>query len=213
MNADSDSFRQRRHDATAEIIITAADAAIARTGYARVTMRDIAAQAGCAPGTLYLYFKSKRAVLNAIAERHSERLIAAMTAAAATANTPLEKLRRTEDAGVRHFLEHRALMEALTGVLTPTGPGELKRGHLPHLLKLWSKFWDFELGLFHAAQARRELRRDLPPELLQEYLHAALHGILLNVNRPPWPADRDEQCRLVWRLLSAGLGAKPEGRR
>ena len=46
-----------------------------RQGFDRVTMRDIAAQAGCATGTIYLYFKTKQQVLNVITERHSDALL------------------------------------------------------------------------------------------------------------------------------------------
>jgi len=50
-------------------ILEAAASVFAEKGYQRATMKEIAARAGVAPGTIYLYFKSKRDLLLAIADR------------------------------------------------------------------------------------------------------------------------------------------------
>ena len=50
-------------------ILEAAAAVFAEKGYPRATMKEIAGQAGIAPGTIYLYFKNKRDLLLAIADR------------------------------------------------------------------------------------------------------------------------------------------------
>jgi AcrR family transcriptional regulator len=60
-----EELRQRRRD----IILEAAAAVFAEKGYQRATMREIGARAGIAPGTIYLYFKNKRDLLLAIADR------------------------------------------------------------------------------------------------------------------------------------------------
>ncbi len=50
-------------------ILEAAAAVFARKGYQRATVKEIAASAGVAPGTIYLYFKNKRDLLLAIADQ------------------------------------------------------------------------------------------------------------------------------------------------
>lgn len=50
-------------------ILEAAAAVFGEKGYDRATMKEIAARAGIAPGTIYLYFKNKRDLLLAIADR------------------------------------------------------------------------------------------------------------------------------------------------
>lgn len=50
-------------------ILEAAAAVFAEKGYQRATMKEIAACAGVAPGTIYLYFAGKRDLLFAIADR------------------------------------------------------------------------------------------------------------------------------------------------
>ncbi|MCX7682001.1 MAG: TetR/AcrR family transcriptional regulator [Anaerolineae bacterium] len=49
-------------------ILEAAAAVLGEKGYERATMKEIAAHAGIAPGTIYLYFKNKRELLLAIAD-------------------------------------------------------------------------------------------------------------------------------------------------
>jgi AcrR family transcriptional regulator len=50
-------------------ILNAAAQVFAKKGYQRATVKEIAALAGVAPGTIYLYFKSKRDLLLAIADQ------------------------------------------------------------------------------------------------------------------------------------------------
>lgn len=56
-------------------IITAAKTIIFRDGYVASKMTDIAAEAGVAPGTLYLYFDNKESLASAIGEEFFSRLI------------------------------------------------------------------------------------------------------------------------------------------
>jgi AcrR family transcriptional regulator len=55
-------------------ILNAARVVLLRDGYAAAKMSDIAAEAGVAPGTLYLYFDSKEALAGAIGEDFFARL-------------------------------------------------------------------------------------------------------------------------------------------
>ena len=56
--------RERRKD----VILEAAAAAFAEKGYQRATMKEVAAHARIAPGTIYLYFKNKRDLMLTIAD-------------------------------------------------------------------------------------------------------------------------------------------------
>jgi len=49
-------------------ILEATFRCLARKGYSRLTMRDIAAEAGISVGTLYLYFKDKDEMVRALSE-------------------------------------------------------------------------------------------------------------------------------------------------
>jgi AcrR family transcriptional regulator len=56
-------------------IFNAANNIFSRDGYAEAKMTDIAAEAGVAPGTLYLYFENKEALANAIGDEFFSRVI------------------------------------------------------------------------------------------------------------------------------------------
>ncbi len=67
---------QRRKDARPEEILTAALGIFAEKGFAATRMDDIAARAGVTKGTIYLYFKSKDAVFEALLQ---QTLVAKLT--------------------------------------------------------------------------------------------------------------------------------------
>jgi AcrR family transcriptional regulator len=58
-----------------EAILAAAKSIFIKDGYAAAKISDIAAEAGVAPGTLYLYFESKESLAGAIGEEFFDRLI------------------------------------------------------------------------------------------------------------------------------------------
>lgn len=55
-------------------IIAAADRLLARYGYRRMTVEDIAREANIGKGTIYLHFPSKEAVILAVINRHTEAI-------------------------------------------------------------------------------------------------------------------------------------------
>ncbi len=69
-----EEFRERRRD----IILKVAAAVFAEKGYQRATVKEIAARAGIAPGTIYLYFSSKREILSAVASETEPPMVAAL---------------------------------------------------------------------------------------------------------------------------------------
>jgi len=103
-----EELRQRRRD----MILEAAAAVFAEKGYQRATMKEVAARAGIAPGTIYLYFKNKRDLLLAIADR----LIAQPVdqALAGASHLDAREYISTILRGRIHFArENRALLQAL----------------------------------------------------------------------------------------------------
>ena len=64
-------FEARRNE-----ILKAAFTCLAKLGYARMTIRDIAKKAGASVGTFYLYFQDKDEVILALREQHEANLSA-----------------------------------------------------------------------------------------------------------------------------------------
>jgi AcrR family transcriptional regulator len=102
-------------DRREELIVNAALDEFTRNGFAATRMDDIAKKAGVAKGTLYLYFRNKQSLFQAILQRELSPLVEA----AAGALQPEES--------VRAFLE-RALIRLVTG------PGSDRRRAVIRLL-------------------------------------------------------------------------------
>src|SRR5919107_6180508 len=77
-----------------EAILRAATRVFARNGYFNAKVADIAASAGVADGTVYLYFKSKEEILHSIFDRSVGEAIKEGRRQLATLADPREKLRR-----------------------------------------------------------------------------------------------------------------------
>ena len=85
-----------RHNVTdkREAILRAATRVFARNGYFNSKVADIAAAAGVADGTVYLYFKSKEEILHSIFDRSVDQAVADGRKQLENIDDPREKLRR-----------------------------------------------------------------------------------------------------------------------
>ncbi len=99
-----------RKEATAQkrfAILEAARAVFARQGYADTVVDDIAAQAGVAKGTVYLYFPSKAQIYLAALMEDARTLHAQSRAAMEAAPAWRDKLRAFIDVRLRYFESHQ----------------------------------------------------------------------------------------------------------
>ncbi|MDQ3946130.1 MAG: TetR/AcrR family transcriptional regulator [Actinomycetota bacterium] len=97
---------------------------LARSGVAKLTLDDVAREAGCSRATLYRYYPGKQAVLAAVVASESDRLRAGVKAALAEVATVGEALEAAARFGAREFAGHAALQFLLVHE-----PGSV----LPHL--------------------------------------------------------------------------------
>ena len=80
-------------EAVKESILDATDRLLARFGYRKMTVDDIAAEAGIGKGTIYLHFSSKEEVVLSHIDRIVERLNSRLTEIAQSNVTAAERLR------------------------------------------------------------------------------------------------------------------------
>jgi len=206
MNKRSDNLRQYRHETTLRFLLEAAEAVMVRQGFDCVTMRDIAAQAGCAPGTLYLYFKSKQDVLDAIIRRHSTVLLDQLSAALAKPGEATARLRRVHRLLIAYMNRHQSIIRLLyTGQLL--GPGAPPAAGFPaHIRADWERFMKNERGVIRKAQAAGRIRRDYPPEAIQAFMTFVMLGLRDEVVAQGRVPSGAEQEAMVWEMLTGGIG-------
>jgi AcrR family transcriptional regulator len=88
-------------------ILDAAERFLADLGYAKVTMEDVAREAGVGRTTIYLHFKTKEEVALAVLDRvHARNLEHLRRIAAESEGAPLERVRRILMERLRYGFEH-----------------------------------------------------------------------------------------------------------
>jgi AcrR family transcriptional regulator len=97
---------------------------VARYGLAKLTLDDLAREAGCSRATLYRYYPGKSAVLEAVVAAETARLRQGLDAALADVRTLDDALAAAAGFGAREFAGHAALQ-----FLLAHEPGSV----LPHL--------------------------------------------------------------------------------
>ncbi len=153
-----------------ETLIAAAEARIARDGLAGLRARDLAADAGCAVGTIYTLFDDLSALVLAVNARTFQAIGQTVTAAVAAEPDPARQLIVMGHAYARFAAENPAQWQAVFDVALKTGAE--------------APAWYAEAvsGLFDIIAAPlTQLRTDLGPgeiRLLSRALFAAVHGMV-----------------------------------
>lgn len=177
-------------------LLDAALRAFARHGYEGASMREIATEAGVAPGLIYHYFPGKEGVLQALFERSAGLVMEAFARVAdiAEPRARLAALIRTSASLVR---EHREFWQVSYGVRYQ----HAVVAGLAEGIALQSQAW---IGLFTALFV--ELGRP-DPETNSRLLFAAMDGVFQHFVLDPahYPLDR-----VVERLIHQFGGAAEE---
>lgn len=77
-----------------DLILDAVDSLLAKYGYGKMTMEDVARQVGIGKGTIYLHFPSKEELVLAHIDRIAETVVGKLEAEAASSDTVDRRLRR-----------------------------------------------------------------------------------------------------------------------
>ncbi len=111
-----------------DLILDAADRLLARYGYKKMTMEDLAQEVGIGKGTIYLHFPSKEEVVLSHVDRIVERLKGQLSAIARREGPPAARLREMLLARVLfRFDSVQHYTESLSDLLSALRPGLLTR--------------------------------------------------------------------------------------
>jgi AcrR family transcriptional regulator len=83
----------RREDVR-DLILDAVDVLLAKFGYKKMTMEDVARQVGIGKGTIYLHFPGKEELILAHIDRIADRLVARLLEIAASSESSDRRLRK-----------------------------------------------------------------------------------------------------------------------
>ena len=113
---------------TREAILDAVDVLLARYGYRKMTIDDVAAEAGVGKGTIYLYFESKEELVLSHVDRIVDRVVARMgEVAASRAAWPEQARRMLRERVLMRFDLVQHYRESLSELLAAIRPALLAR--------------------------------------------------------------------------------------
>lgn len=204
MNRKPSILRETQHAATAEAMLDAAQRTLLRRGYQRATMQHLAAEAGCAAGTFYLYFQSKQVLFEALVARHVRGMHAAAREAMAGVRGPLEKIRQSVASILRYWQGNRPFLRLVLAVW-PERHRAMRERLLAMGLKDQTDFRQSILGLLRQARRQGLVRRDLPAETLMDFLDAVGFSLVEVFSQSPGRQSVEEQARIFWGLVAGGI--------
>jgi TetR/AcrR family transcriptional regulator, fatty acid metabolism regulator protein len=209
------ALRRRRRVAAAEAILDAAEAVLARRGYERAAVQDVARAAGCAVGTLYLYFKNKEELVAGIISRHSTRLGRRMMETLAGPAEPIRKIRRNLENLLDYFNEHQDAFyifytAAPAGASVPLGDLCTRLHGQGRAPRDYEALCRAEISLIRDAQRRGQVRGDMEPDHIQRFMHGLTMGVLGSWSLARRAPPRGAQSRMLWAFMTGGIGARED---
>ncbi|MGO8761293.1 MAG: TetR/AcrR family transcriptional regulator [Desulfobaccales bacterium] len=184
-------------------ILAAARELLERRGPEAMTMEEIAADAGVAKGTLYLYFQSKDDLIQALITRVGENILRDVEASLKAPGTPPEKLIRMVSVLLEYLNRERLLFPIYARELV-RGKGESQEGFRHRYQEMEEKFVALVTGLFAEGIAAGQF---IPanPRLLT-FLIRGLIRATGYYQRTEGQADAaKEALPVILTLLSSGL--------
>jgi AcrR family transcriptional regulator len=182
-----------------ELILEAAAALFARSGYPATSMNEVAQACGLSKATIYHYYKDKYALLVSISEGHVTRLQGIVQEAIAQEPTPDLRMR----ALIRRLVEAYADAQNAHRVLTE----DVKFMTEDDRARILAKEREVVRGF---AQVVATLRPDLDQAALAKPLTMLLFGMvnwLFTWMKPDGALDYDAMAPIVADLFLGGLGA------
>jgi AcrR family transcriptional regulator len=176
---------------------------ISRKGLAGTTMQAVAAEAGIAKGTVYLYFKNRDELVERTARWAIEQLTARVRPILEGEDEPFaRRLRRLIETKIAFFHEHREFFRLYISVCNSEGTTarqKCRKNYEDHLSAL--------SGLLARAMKKGEVRPG-EPDRLALFVAEGIHSVIvrrLSETKSPAPA---QEADWIAELLLEGLQGK-----
>lgn len=194
-------MRYKKSAISAAQIVAAATRVIARQGYARTSLNDIAREAGMSKGAVHYHFPTKEALVSTVLETATDAVAArTKTAWQAGGADPMEALR----ASVRELWAVRTSGSEEVRVVSELLAQSLHDESLRPQLAAYYRFASSQTTEYLiAVLAGYGLQPRVSAELIPRLLLGLLDGLLLQVFVDPDIIDPDELVRAVELIAGA----------
>jgi len=158
-----------------EAILRAAVKVFARKGYFNSKVADIAAAAGIADGTVYLYFKSKDEILHSIFDQAMDAFISEARRELAVIDDPVDRIRRIAELHLERLGADRDLAVVFQVEL---------RGSIKFMQEFsaagFADYLDIIRNTLEEGQRAGKFRQGLDPTITAKILYGALDEMVTN---------------------------------
>ena len=190
--ADIRTPREKYRNELRRSILDAAREAFVEYGYAGVSMRQLAEQVGCTHGNLYVHFKDKEALFDALVEESFDQFAESLRIPESKKRAdPVKALREAGRTYVEFGLKNASVYEF---AFILRRPGQRRKPHLAY---------ERMRALVQRCIDEKHFRR-MDAEVASQSLWAAAHGITsLLITRPSFPwADRN---KVIGQVIDAAI--------
>jgi len=187
-------------------ILQAAVSVFAENGYHGSSMAQVAAEAGVATGTIYLYFGRKQDLLITLFQRNLGEYIERCRPALNAEPVGVPRLHRLVSMHLEFFTEDRALASVFQIHAREPDP-VLRAGIQPTVVAYFDLISDVvQSGVDDGAFAQ-----DLDPRLARDMFFGALDGVVTRWVSSPHPFPLMSVRAPLATMLARGFGAQPSG--
>lgn len=188
-------------------ILAAARQLLDQRGLEAMTMEEIAAAAGVAKGTLYLYFQSKDDLIQALLTMVGKNILRDLETTLQAAGTPPEKLKRIVTVLLEYLNRERVLFPIYARELL-RGRQESRRGFWRHYQELEERFVTLVTDLFAEGIAAGQF---IPanPRLLTFLIRGLVRATGYYQRAEGQVDAAKEALPVILTLLSSGLIREP----
>lgn len=190
-----------------EALLAAGERVFAARGGERATVDEVAAAAGMAKGTFYLYFDSRNDLIAALRQQFAGELVAAMAAQSGKERQDdwfalaRQRLEAAADAFFGRAERHEVLFHGTAAGESADSEADWSGtiiGLLTEMIQAGSSAGAFSVG---------------SPELTAVALFHAVYGLFHHGLHKSQPPDREALFQAAWELVARALGADASGDR
>lgn len=204
-STDPESSGSERRAQRRQSIVESAALLFARDGYAGCEMERVAAEAGIAKGTLYLYFPGKQELFFACVDWGMSWMQQTVRAAAETVTDPFERIAIAVRAYLTFFEEHPEYVELII---------QERAIFCDRKQSTYFEYRAANLGywqdLYRQLIAAGRLRADLPVERITDTIGSLLYGAMFTNRFMGRTASLDEQYAALLEIMFRGLLSEAE---
>lgn len=203
MAAKPTQTRRERVEEREAVIRAAARDMFLENGFDGARMTEIAARAGVAEGTVYLYFRNKRALLDAVIAQFYENLTDGAKAGVEKIPDTFGRFEFLARHHLTQCLAELKILDLMIGMYRQS-PEYEQQGY--RLNKTYVAVFD---GVYREGQARGEIRQDLPLWIVRDLFYGTLeYAIRTLILRGRSKKEMDVAVRSTVEVLRRGITAQ-----